>query len=500
MKYDAGMRSAALLALVAVTACDKVFEIGDPKQEDAATGTQLVTGSYKLRFTVNAADFTPMVGEEAYAASQLTMSVRLDDGSTPPVLVHDDGTFSFPRASATQAYSITVGSPVQTIEYQLATSQLLLVERSFGRPDPNPVTSPTPIQFALGSGVVPGSVIIGSTGMWTFTGTSEVNTGTFAFDWSTSSPVSSQLGLLRGDLNDRLYFIDVTGYTGYTAINAYSTFAVTQTNGMTSTVSGSAPSAATHDLCTHVVALRTEALSRLKTAIPDFTTSTEDDWFLFADPAATSVGPSGGPWVAAATEATPTAATDADLDASYINVFPGTTLLGSMGNVVYSTVHLGTATPLSIAAGGRLWRQPLTPGSTCVTSGVVLQSTIAIASKPSLGGVVLDTDDKVVSIDPTNPAAVTWTEAASGTVTHTVVVLFEITNDSGATGMHLVHRVVTLGTSVTLDPSLLVAGHTYMLSIVNAVEFPNATTGDFDTIAYPVANSTTLSRSFTVGG
>ncbi len=495
------MRSAVVLALLAVTGCDELFGINSFTPADAApSDTFEVTGTYKLRFTVNAADFSPTLVEEAYAASQLTMTVRLADGATPPVTVNDDGTFSFPRATATQPYSLTVASPVQTIEYQLDTSQLALVESSFGRPNPDPVTLPTKIHFDLEPGPVPGSVVIGSTGMWTFTGPPGLSdTGVFDFDWSTAAPVNSQLGLLRGDLNDRLYFIDMATYPspGFAAMYAYSAFPLTLTNGTTSVIMATTPPPVTPDLCTHVDALRPAAVERLQTALPDFAVASYDDWYLFVTPALT-LEPGGGTWVAGYTEPTFTP-TEADLSVQYTNPYPGTITLGSMAAAVYRNLQLGNATPLQIASGGRMW-QPLTPGTTCVTSGVVLQSTIAIAGTPMFEGIPLDTDDKPISLDRANPVPVTWSEAASGPVGHVVVQLYEVTNDSGATAIHLVHRTVTLATSATLDPSLFEIGQTYLIGILNVSEFSNAANGDFSTITYPVANSLTLSHSFMVTG
>ena len=397
---------------------------------------------------------------------------------------------------AGESYSLQIVSPVATVEYQLAATNLQLIERSFGRPDPNPVTSPTIIHFQLGA--APGSPVIGSTGMWTYTGVAAPNTGTFDFDWHTATPINSQLGLLRGDLYDRLYFIDLGGYTGFTAIYAVSQYSLTQTNGVAATIAGAPPTLVTHNLCTNVVALRSEAVAHLRAAIPDFTTATYDDWFIYVTPSL-AVGPASGTWIAGASEASPTTPTDSVLDVDYMNPFPGTIALGSMGYLVYSTIQLGSATPLSIAAGGRMWQQ-LAPGTTCPTSKVLLQDTIAIPSKATLGGVLLDTDNTVVTLDLTGPVPVTWTEASAGAVSQTLIVLYEVTNDAGKTALHDRHHTIVAGaTAATLDPALLLPGHTYIITIVNGLEFANAASGDFDTITFPVANVNVPSRTFTVG-
>jgi hypothetical protein len=105
-----------------------------------------------------------------------------------------------------------------------------------------------------------------------------------------------------------------------------------------------------------------------------------------------------------------------------------------------------------------------------------------------------------VSTDATYPASsqattLKW-DAESGYEAHDyVVTLFEIPT-SGALIPRRVYQVLT--PTVTVDGSLLDAGHKYTFSITSRNGFPNAKQGDYKTVSYPFSEATTFSGAITV--
>lgn len=76
-----------------------------------------------------------------------------------------------------------------------------------------------------------------------------------------------------------------------------------------------------------------------------------------------------------------------------------------------------------------------------------------------------------------------------------VVTLYEIPA-SGPLVARRVYQVLT--PSVSVDGSLLDAGHKYTFSITSRSGFPNAKQGDYTTVSYPFTEATTFSGAFTV--
>ena len=109
----------------------------------------------------------------------------------------------------------------------------------------------------------------------------------------------------------------------------------------------------------------------------------------------------------------------------------------------------------------------------------------------------LETNVSMDATYPTSSQATTlkW-DAESGYEAHDyVVTLFEVPT-SGALIPRRVYQVLT--PTVTVDGSLLDAGHKYTFSITSRNGFPNAKQGDYKTVSYPFSEATTFSGAITV--
>jgi hypothetical protein len=486
-----------LVVLVVLAGCDTVFGLTDLKPPADAAPDAVdplhVVGRYHVLHTVNQGDFTPKLVDEPYPPEMMTLSVRLDDGSTPAVTYTADGAFSFPLATAGQSYRLTAADPRQSIEVQAAANHLELGDRAAGRLSPAPVTMPTPIHFQLST--TSNVIYVSSTGVWTqtYAGT---NTGTFDFDWQ-QARASIDHGLLDAALYDRLYVATMASYgagpTAYGAVSSYGAYSVTLTDGQPTVISSPAIAMIMHDRCTHVLALRGEVYGRIHAAMPGFPTF-GDGWSVLALPSY-ELESAGALLVAAGGEANPTPS-DIDDTATYFNPFVGTDLAAAMDVIVQRPLQLpGTTTAVTITGGVRTLQK--IPGMTCA-SRVIVQSTIGIAATPQLDGTPLATDNQAVTLAPAPDPVASWTLASPGPVDYAVVVLFEVVNSGGATALVARRGVLTAGTSATFDRALFASGHTYLVQITNVLGAPNAAAGDVTTITYPYEKMVTLSSSFKV--
>jgi hypothetical protein len=492
------LRTPGLVVIVALAGCDAVFGLTPltPPPPDAPTDAVdplKVVGRYHVQHTINQADFTPALVDDAFPSSQMTAICVLDDGSMPAVAYHDDGTFSFPLAAAGQSYRLTFDTPLGATEYQSASNHLELVNRFPGRLFPTPVTLPTSIHVNLGP--APGTIYMTSTGVWTDTYSGYSDTATFDFDWQTANPPSWR-GLLRADLYDRLYVVDHANYgtaaMAYSAISGYGAYSITQTDGTAATISTPPVATLMHDRCTHLLALRGELFNRLQAAQPGFGTPA-DVWAILAVPAL-ELDNNGGLAVAVGGETTPTP-TDLDVSVTYVDPFVGTRVVAAIDVNIRRNIQLpGTASPYTVYGGGRTLQK--IPTTTCTTR-VIVQSTVGIAALPTLAGTQLDTDNKSITLAASDPV-VTWTLAVDGPVDYATVLVFEVVNNAGATDLLLQRRVVTAERSAVFARSLFVSGHTYLIMIQDTLGAPNAAAGDFYTASYPHAGMQTVSYTFKV--
>ncbi len=508
---------AALASLVA--GCQSIFHIARGHDPDGAALdepdvlTNAVAGSYTELYATNNPDLTPTTGSYVFAPSDITLTVTLDDGSTPPVDYNADGTFTFELAQPGQSYRLVISNAAVTVlEYQAADPRIALVTRIAGRPDRVPVTKPTTINFSY-SNPAPCTVttpcypIVLSTGLYSFTGVpGESNTGVFPYNWQNASSQGGALGLLDASRSDAVYLEQYqqtmvgTGY--YDTIVGTATAQITQTDGGTSSIGDGntrAPmTAVSLNKCGHVIAAFYDELHRLGTAVPESDyDNAADDW-QFAEVPDETLGPVAASWVAVYSQPNGAVA-DSDGQFQFGNPFAGTQLIAGMQVYAQRPIALpSTTTPGALTNQTFEWIDMPKLDSTCPANVVTLPSGgTAIASLATLAGVVLDSDSQTVMLDPNMDPVVTWTTAAPGPLDYSIAWLFELLPANGTTTT--VERYVIMThdrTQVTFPRALFATGHAYVIRIDDHVGNPNAKSGDFSVMAYPFVTSNTWSHWF----
>ena len=219
--------------------CDLVLGLQhvDPPPPDAPgpVNTPHVSGTLQEHVVTNTA--APIV-QRFYTAAELTLSVTLDDGTTPPITYDDTtGTFAFDRPAAGETYRLQIGTPdLGAFDYQLTTSSPTIGLRTFNRLDSIPVTQPTTVQFDyILFGGFDEFALLASTGVGSSTNPQQQDTGTFTFDWKQAVPLDGSIRLLAGGEGDLLYYNEMTT-TGidpysYYSISQYASASVTMTDG-----------------------------------------------------------------------------------------------------------------------------------------------------------------------------------------------------------------------------------------------------------------------------
>ena len=161
--------SAAIIALVGVTGCQKLFDVSGGHTGDGGMGGDApigtaVTGTYGFTDVVNGSDNVPKASAGMY--SGLTATVMLDDGATPPVATVA-GTFQFEVEHPGQRYVVSLSTDSFTERIDSTAAQLTLSDHLYGRLDRDPVPNGTELEFTdqgLASGTAYPTVY--TTGLW----------------------------------------------------------------------------------------------------------------------------------------------------------------------------------------------------------------------------------------------------------------------------------------------------------------------------------------------
>jgi hypothetical protein len=478
--------AAALFALV--PACGSPTAITPDAAIDAAVDAPSfdVTGHAIVRDAINDALHQPTVVELPWHS--ITASVELADGSTPPVTIAADGTFSFPRTAADQPYRLTVvtdnGAPV---EYQLAAPHVEIAGRIAGHYDRTPPTAGTLLQVSLPGAPGGGASNVQTTGLWTQTQRSSGGNDNFTIDWTAAGSLSGTLGMLDASKQDRAYFtiLDAGGTATpqYTRITNVCSADLTLTAGAT-TPATCALAAQPQDHCAHLAVHVVTEMNRLVTALaggPSYPI-VGYQWLIQAIPVA-SFGP-----VAGLTLATQSGnilpATDLDRDqTTFGNPFPGHSLALVMSVVRARTIALPSTTGVNLNAATTVWT---TLAPDCSTTSD-LGSVIAYPSLPTLDGVRLDNDGLTVALDRTRDHELAWSVAASGSVDYWLARVWAVVNVANTTQLQLRRTWVTLDPHVSIDPAVFEANTTYVVETISVLAFLNAAAGDFRTVGFPAS-------------
>lgn len=462
------------LAIVALAACSGSHGHAPDAAGDSNDGSAAsfpFKGHATVRQLANDASHLPAVTEGPFHT--LAITAHLADGSSTPVTVASDGSFTgtTPVPIARIEVASDVGPPT---DYELGAPILELAVRQGSRYDRVAPSPNTALAFTITS-PASGNVRIVSTGVWTQSAKLPSASTTFNVDWSTAP------GLLDAGKNDRVYYTVETAVSSpqYLALTSMCSADVTMVQGMTTPVACTAATV-TQDQCTHVVAHVLDEATRVTAAAgPTFSTIAWD-WTVAALPAETFGATS--PIVVAHFNAATAQAADVDRMVTYAQPFAGHATTVAMTYARTRSYALGLLTAMQLRVATTHW---VKPAADCTTAAE-LTGTVALATTPVLDGVTLDSDSLALAFDAAHPHVVSWS-VASGTADHWLVRVQHVIDNAGATDSEVTHSYLTTGTSVTLDPAIFTPGQHYFIDIQGAQFFPDAATGDLRTIGYPAA-------------
>jgi hypothetical protein len=455
-----------------------------------APGAPQVSGQLIELVEDNDASLQPETHIVSLLPPRVTMSARLDDGSTvQPTVV--EGLFAFPLAHAGQRYQLAVSIDGDRPTIFDSTSPTLVVGTgSIGRVDRVPITKPTTVSVTIGnfSFATGDFVLFDSTGVWMQQGMSSSSTSnpaTFTVDLSNPNGwFDGKPSLFSAAEHDQAMFVEwrVTPPTLATVV-ASLPLSITTVDGSAQSVSGNVSS--NNTVCLGVTAPRDQDMNRLLTALPDgYTTFT--DLFFIESPMGPGFGPGGSRELVSDVQTSSTSlATTFNAPVNFQNAFGASHVLIEMA--------IGLARPIggTLASIGTSTFIDVPLGAGCPAASVPAAMS-AIPANATVAGTKLDVDT-TLHLDATAPVPVTWDVAAPGPVEEYVVQLVEVTNP-----LKVIAQVVTTGTDTTLDRSLLVDGHTYAIVVIAQTGLPNIAAGDFVTTSFPFARANSFSHPFTV--
>jgi hypothetical protein len=464
--------------------------------------SELVTGSFGHQLITNDTTGNPLETDVPYGADQLDVDAILVDTSAVPTISFDDDSFSFSRSGPDEAYRLSVRPQAETTiptETQDSVPSLALWSPYYGRISRSGVNKPTLITFNVtGAPIAPKRAYVTSTGIRTFT---QMSAGSNAvFDWNTAASLYGANAVLAAGDGDVLWDTSYAETVGSAATASYWSIVgayhglFTLTNGQPLTVTGAiAPLAS--DRCVALTLPRQTEVNRV-VASNGFGSgsgvTTASAWDLLSTPFA-DLSPSAGITIVFPNVGT---VVDEDLDIAYANPYPEDQV-AVMNGVFRRTVALQGAT-LSLGYGTTQYAVvPTAPMSTC--ANVAMNATIAMPSIPTFGGTALDTDGATVAIDRSGPIELDFASTSGGAADDWVAVLFEVTVSGTTLAMTELRLYSTLGPSVQIDPTVLVAGHMYVFETYSRVGYPNAAARDYRTIAYPFGTGVGYSSVFVVG-
>jgi hypothetical protein len=461
--------------LVALTGCNWVFGLDETVPAD---DEGLVNGTYHVHWGENIASGEPVVRDGVYAADELVGEVVLDDGTRRDVTIRGDGTFSFPTARAGQAYSLTFRSPAGRTTYQLAATNLALVDRVAGRRDRELVRPGTVLEVDVANR--PPSTLtyreeIMTTGVWTRTQVSDQMP--IRYDFATAVPATAPVGLIDGARSDDAYYIYFDRAGTYSRVVASARARGTLVNGQGGTLTATAAPLAA-DLCTQLALPSKQERDRLFGLLGNATSSLAV-WAIAAAPAPELASIAQLPVAYAAGSVD-----DADVSSMvmYGNPFIGGVRVVQFG-VVANTPEGDFA---SVVAHVPVQADCTTP--TAIDAGVV-----AVPSALALTGTQIRMKGQFVTIDRSAPVYVSWL-SSSGHADDTIVTLYEVVDTVGVLGQ----AIVTTGGHVTIDSADLEMGHTYFIIIQHRDGIPGAGSGDYSTVADAPAVGVYQSPTFTI--
>jgi hypothetical protein len=503
----------AVLAVLAVCGCDAVFGLHDRHAGDAAggdgAGPDGPSGPTALATIVevtipNGSNDAPEAAQtRALGSDRVTATATLDDGTAVTPRFTADGDLAIPLHATGGGYalSLVIDDDVPRV-FVSSAAHLTIADELVGRTrtaieqaTPLTITAGGGYQFANGD-----TVFVDSTGIWSSslpTSGLVSNSTVFGLNWGSASTLSGPIGALDGTLDDTLA-LAVTHDTndGYTAIQNFgTTTAIEMTDGQPSQATIAV--ASTNPLPSTCFTLTADISSPLVRLGSDYGSdgnpTPASDWIVTASGGATF----------SATVGLPLAVSTMSANAhgvKLVNPFAGTSTTISLGGELTGALAIPGRTPLSLGPSLRVF-DAVTASPGCASSpALTLDITgIALPSHASIGGVTPTTQGQSLTLDPAVGQPVAWTALDSGRVDAYQSVLFELV-PGAASAESLVERIrfVTTGTTVTIPPGVLEAGHFYTVEVIALSGLPGAASGDFETSVLPLGFASSVTPAFLV--
>src|SRR5439155_25035426 len=121
----------------------------------------------------------------------------------------------------------------------------------------------------------------------------------------------------------------------------------------------------------------------------------------------------------------------------------------------------------------------------CNATVTVASSPIALVDRFTVAGTMLSSDHQAISIDRSQPVPVSL-ELTSGPRDEVYANLYEVTAQNGTTVLSYLATYYPIATDFTVDPSLLLVGHEYLVVGATRIGVPlGVSKFDYRTFAYP---------------
>lgn len=487
------MRSALALLVVTASGCNWVFGLektsvydGGVDAPDAPPSirTQLVWGAMKSGSTQ--LDYTGILPD-----SPVIMVGEPLGGMPLQTVAYDaDGSFAIPYTLREAPHRIVYTMPGDPVvhEVQWSVSGATLVEPRTSRVNPPPVPTNSGYDITPNGQTGPlQTPLLMTTGVFTYTrgGTGFTKSGTNTkFNFTSAKPLAGPLGAPEMSKGDKIIIADwVSRGGGLSSIAGYATTSV-------DLMSGGPTIPPTQPLWVTTAMQHMPSTATTNDPIP-IVNGTAIDTRLAK--VATGVGVQEMRYGASPSLNLPGFVDGQPMMLTFAEASP----LVTSFTLIDPSMELGYEHVFAVRVSRSRTVDAATLTSSLQTITNQLSSTLAFGA-PLAMSINLSTTN--VSTDATYPASsqattLKW-DAESGYTAHDyVVTLYEIPA-SGALIPRRIYQV--LSPTVTVDGSLLDAGHKYTFSITARNGFPNAKQGDYKTVSYPFTEATTFTGAITV--
>jgi len=471
-----------LLTVLALAGCRQVFGLEPPMLAEPDAGGTAVSGRYMLRYLYNNAAHEPIVDE---APIEFTATVKLDDGTNPPVTLLGNGDFEFTTPTPGEHYRVLLEASGYTpLEVDHTASTLALFEMRAGRLGGTVAASNTQLAYQLSDVITGGSLQLFTTG--SFMTTTRPSDPAPVFDWPALTTLNGlQPTLVEAQAHDRIYLLYLTPQAGVSTLERYRADDIDVANGVQTVVTG--PTLPIEKpACVDARVMAATEVQRLDAAgYSSPTTPWQVTTGALVYPTL-AIGFQNGALAMLRNLDPPQ---DMRLSTFVGSPVPGT-LLQYLTIVRSYSIRAGSAgTPIGVMIGTAHY---IGVDSTCSTSPL-LGGEVEPPGVPRIDDMRLEVD-RDITIDRSRDLTVSWPPLVSGSLERTRIELYEV----GDGALRPLRQFLTTSDHILVDNTLLQTGKYYVLRIGNATGWTGAQRGDFGAFTAPFANAVRLSAVFRV--